>query len=240
MPLVAASPRSADADEQAGVEEEVRRLVARELHDRVAQTLTGMLVDVENFKSEQVGWQDVVRQMDLIQTSTRQVLQSLRQLLYDLRGEELLQEGLVPALATLVERFAATNGIATRLEVREGWPDLLPAPTSLNLYRIVEEALANVKWHSGASNASVVLGPDSEGELAVRIFDDGRGLDADPDRVVGMGTIGMRERALLLSGRLLVESEGGRGTVVSVVFRISELPPRDTTPAQSMVMRVTT
>ena len=54
MPPVVASPRLSAGARQTGVEEEVRRLVARELHDRVAQTLTGMLVDVENFKSEQV------------------------------------------------------------------------------------------------------------------------------------------------------------------------------------------
>jgi signal transduction histidine kinase len=239
MPLVVESRLEAPA-EQAGVEEEVRRLVARELHDRVAQTLTGMLVEVENFKSEQVGWSDVVRQMDLIQSSTRQVLTNLRQLLYDLRGEELLQEGLIRALSTLVEKFEESTGIATRLEVGAGWPDLLPAHTSLNIYRIVEEALANVRWHSGAKNASVVLGSALDNELAVRIIDDGRGLDADPDRVVGLGTIGMRERALLLSGRLLVGSEEGSGTEVSVVFRISDVLPRETTPAQSMVMRIST
>src|SRR2546423_4994182 len=79
-PSAAASRRSRVRD--SAVEEDVRRLVARELHDRVAQTLTGMLVDVENFKSEQVGWDDVIRQMDTIQTSTRQVLSSLRQLLH--------------------------------------------------------------------------------------------------------------------------------------------------------------
>ncbi|HEX2647302.1 MAG TPA: histidine kinase [Candidatus Dormibacteraeota bacterium] len=239
MPLVAESRLEAPT-EQAGVEEEVRRLVARELHDRVAQTLTGMLVEVENFKSEQVGWSDVVHQMDLIQSSTRQVLQNLRQLLYDLRGEELLQEGLVRALTTLAERFEESTGITTRLEVGVGWPDLLPAHTSLNLYRIVEEALANVRWHSGAKNAFVVLGSALDNQLAVRIIDDGRGLDADPERVVGLGTIGMRERALLLSGRLLVESDEGLGTTVSVVFRISELSPRETTAAQSMVMRIST
>src|SRR5690348_5472250 len=89
------------ADAQAGVEEEVRRLVARELHDRVAQTLTGMLVEVENFKSEQVGWQDVVQQLDVIQSSTREVLSSIRQLLHDLRGEEGLGGSFVDSVRQL-------------------------------------------------------------------------------------------------------------------------------------------
>ena len=236
-PLVASHQIEASLG-QAGVEDEVKRLVARELHDRVAQTLTGMLVDVENFKSEQVSWQDVLRQLDLIQSSTRQVLQSVRQLLHDLRGEELLgNDGLVPALGILVARFAQKTDITTELLVRDGWPESLPAAVSLNLYRIVEEALANVRMHSGAKHTSVVaelLGGD---ELALRITDDGRGVDTDPSRVLGLGTVGMRERALLIGGRLTVESKGGRGTTVTVVFRNSEGAPLDTTPGQHLNVR---
>src|SRR6516165_6045778 len=68
--------------------EEVRRVVARELHDRVVQTLTCMLIDVENFKSQPVGWDDVVHEMDTIQGSTRHVLNNIRQVLHDLRGND--------------------------------------------------------------------------------------------------------------------------------------------------------
>src|SRR2546430_15813619 len=106
MPLVVAGPRLGIEAQQAGVEDEVRRLVARELHDRVAQTLTGMLVDVENFKSEQVGWQDVVQQLNGIQSSTRQVLASIRQLLHDLRGEEAMDGTFVDAVTALLVRVA--------------------------------------------------------------------------------------------------------------------------------------
>ena len=79
--------RPAVLSRRADVEKDVKRLVARELHDRVAQTLTGMLIDVENFKIEPVEWNDVLRQLDTIQESTREVLTNLRQLLHDLRGE---------------------------------------------------------------------------------------------------------------------------------------------------------
>src|SRR5215472_12855471 len=124
MPLVAESRLEAQA-EQAGVEEEVRRLVARELHDRVAQTLTGMLVDVENFKSQQVGWTDVVRELDVIQTSTRTVLTNIRQLLHDLRGEEQVGEGFVDALEALIARFQLRSMVDTGLQVSSGWPEVL-------------------------------------------------------------------------------------------------------------------
>src|SRR5207248_9439361 len=141
MPSVVVSPPLSPRAMQAGVEEEVRRLVARELHDRVAQTLTGMLVDVENFKSEQVGRQNVVQQLDLIQSSTREVLASIRQLLHDLRGEEPLGGSFVDAVQKLLTRFEEKNGIRTEIEVTQGWPQALTEQASLNLYRIIEEAL---------------------------------------------------------------------------------------------------
>jgi two-component system, NarL family, sensor histidine kinase DegS len=227
-PLVVSDPPSRREAEQAGVEEEVRRLVARELHDRVAQTLTGMLVDVENFKSEQVAWQDVVQQLDLIQSSTRQVLSSIRQLLHDLRGEEPLGGSFVDAVHSLLKRFEEKTGIRTRIEVAPGWPEALTGQASLNLFRIIEEALANIRMHSGAQAASIVLGPHAENELGIVVSDDGRGVDTDPARPVGLGTIGMGERAMFLGGHIRIESEDGRGTVVRAVFPKDLLvPPQD-------------
>ena len=237
-PLLATS-QSSDKQRLAGVEDEVRRMVARELHDRVAQTLTGMLVDVENFKSEQVSWQDVLRQMDTIQSSTRQVLQSLRQLLYDLRGDDVMGEGLQASLRALLGRFEERTNIRSMFEQRAGWPADLAASTSLQLYRIVEEALANVKMHSGARSAYVVLEALPDGELALRVVDDGRGVDMDPSRVVGMGTIGMKERAMLIDGRLDVDSGRGLGTTVSVVFRNPEPAVVDVLPTQPLIVKVT-
>jgi len=207
------------------VEEDVRRLVARELHDRVAQTLTGMLVDVENFKSQQVGWDDVIRQMDTIQTSTRQVLSNLRQLLHDLRGEGPVGDQFADSLTQLVTRFEERTTIATDLDVRPGWPLLLTPPASLNLYRIVEEALANVRMHSGARSVRVVLESRSDGQLALTVDDDGRGVDTDAARPVGLGTVGMKERVLFLGGLLRIDSEAGVGTTVRAVFPKEHLVP---------------
>ena len=203
----------------------MRRMVARELHDRVAQTLTGMLVDVENFKSQQVGWDDVLRELDTIQGSTRKVLTSLRQLLHDLRGEDQLGDSFVDALSFLVARFEERTTISAELDVRPGWPAQLARPASLNLYRIVEEALANVRMHSGARTVRIVLEELPDGQLAMMIDDDGRGLDTHVERPVGLGTVGMRERAVLLGGRLEIVSEDGVGTTVHAVFPKLQLIP---------------
>lgn len=218
LPLAVADALAGTEGAQAGVEDDVRRLVARELHDRVAQTLTGMLVDVENFKSEQVGWQEVVEQLDLIQSSTRQVLSSIRQLLHDLRGEEPLGGSFVDVVRAAANRFEQRTNVRVQVSVRDGWPQSLNAAASVNLFRIIEEALTNVRMHSGAGAVDIVLESQPKDHAAVRVVDDGRGVDSDPQRPVGLGTIGMRERAMFLGGRLWIDSQSGHGTTVNAVF----------------------
>jgi signal transduction histidine kinase len=177
-----------------------------------------MLVDVENFKAEQVGWEDVLTQLNTIQSSTRQVLNSLRQLLNDLRGDEQLSDSFADALGALIERFEQRTTISTKLEIRPGWPQALTAPASMNLYRIVEEALTNVRMHSGARSVRIVLEPLPGNQLGLVVGDDGRGLDTDPARPMGFGTVGMKERALFLGGQLRIDSEAEGGTQVRAVF----------------------
>jgi signal transduction histidine kinase len=217
-PPVAVSSRPRVRTRQATIEADVRRLVARELHDRVAQTLTGMLVDVEHFKTEPVGWEDVLRQLNTIQDSTRLVLHSLRQLLHDLRGEDTLGDSFIDGVGALVSRFEERTHISVRLTVLPGWPESLTPPASVNLYRIIEEALANVRMHSGANAVWITLQPGSESELTVLVVDDGRGVDTDQARQVGLGTVGMKERAVLLGGQLRIESSVGDGTTVRGTF----------------------
>jgi signal transduction histidine kinase len=212
--------RSRSRARAALADEDLRRLLARELHDRVAQTLTSMLIDLENFKAEQVGREGVLRQMGTLQDSTRGVLNSLRELLYELRGGPGVEEGLVEAVRMLVGRFQERTLIETKLAVLPGWPTRVTSPAALNLYRIIEEALANVRQHSGAKAVQVILRPHSENELSICVSDDGRGLELeDPGPIgMGMGMVGMKERALFLGAQLRVETVIGSGTTVTVIF----------------------
>lgn len=198
--------------------------MARELHDRVAQTLTAMLVDVENFKTQQVAWDDVLLEMDAIQSSTREVLSSLRQLLYDLRGESPVGENFLGALGELVASFKEKSRIEAEIVVDREWPAVLTSAAALNLYRIVEEALTNVRMHSGASSVSVRLEAPMDGQLDLVIGDNGRGLDSSLYRP-GLGTVGMKERALLLGGQLRISSEVGGGTTVRAAFQTRFVVP---------------
>lgn len=231
-PIVAASRTKARQSAAAGddtaaeSQDDLRRLVARELHDRVAQTLTGMLVELENFKTEPVGWEDVLRQLDTVQDSTRQVLRSLRELLHDLRGEQTFSDSFVDAVGELVVRFEQKTAIKTQLSVHPGWPLSLTTPASLNLYRIIEEALANVRRHSGARAVRIVLKPYSDDQVVLIVGDDGHGVSSDDIWPAGMGTLGMKERAVILGGELRIESAQGDGTTVRAIFPRDQLMPK--------------
>lgn len=198
-------------------ESEVKRQLARELHDSVAQILTLMVVDMENFKLDQAGQDHVVEKVDSLQESTRAVLHNLRQVLYDLREEPSTESGFVQQVRALLARFEGSTGIRSMLRVSAEWPSRLSAATAHNLYRIVEEALNNVRLHSGAGRVDVELTANGDGvELTVQ--DDGRGLPpGEGGRRQGMGVMGMRERAVLLGGELDVTSSGSGGTTVKAV-----------------------
>jgi signal transduction histidine kinase len=220
---------------EAAIELDVKRMLARELHDRVAQTLTGMLVDLENFKAQQVGWDDVLKELDVMQSSTRQVLASLRQLLHELRGEQDSGD-FRTNLDEMITRFEQRSGIGVVLDVKDGWPGELAPAASLNLCRILDEALNNVHLHSGGRVVKVVFGSLSDKELYMLIADDGRGIRPGDSHLPGLGTIGMRERALLLGGQLKVESTVGEGTIVTAVFPLAHV--ERPTPAWSAPLMV--
>ncbi len=199
-------------------------MLARELHDRVAQTLTTMLIELEGFKVEQSGRQSVLRQLGELQDSTRDVLDNLRHVLYDLRGETGIEEGFADAVRLLLARFQERTQVNVLLSVAPGWPQRLRSQAALNIYRIIEEALANVRKHSGAGLVEVVLGPAIGSHFAISVVDNGRGIDSVPGvGKPGLGTLGMQERAVILGGRLEVESVADGGTTVRAIIPKEQL-----------------
>jgi signal transduction histidine kinase len=195
-------------------ESEVKRRLARELHDSVAQILTGMVVDMENFKHDQAERESVVRKVDDLQDSTREVLNNLRQLLYELREEPSHDHSFVHKVRSLLASFEGSTGIRSKLSVSARWPAMLSAAMAYNLYRIVEEALSNVRLHSGAASVDVNLVSTDDG-VVLTVHDDGRGvLRVGPSRRPGMGMVGMEERAVLLGGRLDIFSDSALGGTV--------------------------
>jgi signal transduction histidine kinase len=197
---------------------DVRRFVARELHDRVAQTLTTILIDLEIFRGGQVGRPEVLDEIDSLELSIRDVISNMRDLLQELRGESRLQsEAFTDVVARLLVEFERDTGIDARLTVGHGWPAHVDAAPAVHLCRIIGEALANVRRHSNASHVTVMLSALAESGLAITVTDDGRGFDPELAGCPGLGIVGMRERAELLGASLRLGSRQGAGTVVTVI-----------------------
>jgi two-component system sensor histidine kinase UhpB len=198
-------------------ESDVKRRLARDLHDSVAQILTVMVVDLEAFKRDQAGHHQVVERAESLQASTREVLQNLRGVLYELREQSPTEDDFVQRAGVALDRFETATGIHASLDVSAAWPSRLGTTTAHNLSRILEEALNNVLLHSGATSVRVELEAGDRGiELSVR--DDGSGPPTtDGVRRPGMGLVGMRERAVLLGGELEVTSNSQGGTTVRAV-----------------------
>jgi two-component system, NarL family, sensor histidine kinase UhpB len=203
-------------------ESEVKRRLARELHDSVAQILTTMVVDMENFKHDHAERESVVKKVDDLQGSTREVLNNLRQLLYELREEPAHDHSFVHKVRNLVSSFELSTGIPSKLSVSARWPSRLSAATAYNLYRIVEEALSNVRLHSGAARVDVKLS-STENTVFLTVQDDGRGLQrAGTGRTPGLGMVGMEERAILVGGKLVVSGDDhDGGTVITATVPVS-------------------
>jgi signal transduction histidine kinase len=197
---------------------EVRQALARDLHDRVTQTLTTMLVEMENFKALEFARDRVINEVSSYQEATREALSNIREILYELRGDEDLGSDFVSRVRRLLERFEEKTGIKASLSVSAGWPSRLAVQAAVNLYRVLEEALNNVRKHSGA-NAVAVTFQVAEGDFAVvSVTDDGVGLAPVLGERTGLGMIGMRERALLLGGELSIEPARPHGTSLTAVI----------------------
>ena len=211
-------PSTNAADAPAASAVHVRQELARELHDRVAQTLTTMLVEMENFKALDFARERVIHEVSAYQEATREALSNIRDILYELRGDEDLGSDFVSRVGRLLERFEEKTGIKASLSVSAGWPSRLAVQAAVNLYRVLEEALNNVRMHSGA-NAVTVSFQVREGDLAVlSVTDDGVGLGPLLAERTGLGMLGMRERALLLGGKLSIEPARPHGTSLTAVI----------------------
>jgi signal transduction histidine kinase len=152
---------------------------------------------------------DTVQQL---QDTVRTAVDRLRQLMFELRPPALDRDGLVAALRLYLEQAGEEAGLEMSLDHR-----LLTEPegtTRLALYRIVQEAVTNVRKHAEARSASVTI-EEREGGILVRVSDDGVGFDASNGSPPGhLGLSAMREHAEIAGGRLTIRSRPGEGTTV--------------------------
>jgi PAS domain S-box-containing protein len=201
---------------------EERRRIARDLHDIVLQDLSGAIQSLRLTHLQSTG-SGLQLELEEELEALRRASSGLRSAIYDLRHEK--ERPFVESVESLVNLNRKVNqDCKIRLEVDGEVPEELPAEISVELVRVLQEALTNARRHSGASNVEVGLRMEGEA-LVAGVSDDGRGFDPASTRA-GVGLSAMRERVESLGGKIEVRSPPGEGTKVTV-----RIPLGDGTPA---------
>jgi len=221
------------AIEQAGVEEDARTLsiieertrMAHELHDSLAQTLASLRFKVRLFDdSMNQGNEEVIwHELEGLENTIDVAYAELRSLITHFRAP-IDGKGVVRSVEHIAERFRQE----TDLDVffYHNWDlDTLPRESEIEVIRIVQEALANIKKHAKAENVRILLSSTEEGHCSVLVEDDGIGLSTDqaaPNTETGehIGLSIMKERAKRINGEIQFESDEGEGTLVQLSFDV--------------------
>ncbi|MGA9348188.1 MAG: GAF domain-containing protein [Anaerolineae bacterium] len=201
-------------------QEDERKRIARELHDETAQTLIDLSRRLDDLAtSPEPLPETVIGRLEEFQELIDSILRGVRRFSRDLRPSVLDDLGLLPALEWLTANLMEERGIKTELKVY-GDRRRLPPEAELALFRIVQEALNNVRKHSQASQVVTVV-EFGNGSVRITMNDNGQGFElpgrtGDLATTGKLGLIGMHERARLLNGTLTVHSEPGKGTTITV------------------------
>jgi len=190
-------------------QEEERARVARDLHDEVNQSLTGLLLRLE--AAREAAPPELEAEIAETKALANQAMTELLSLARQLRPTSLDDLGLAAAIEGQVERLGRGE-IKTSLVADGDFSDL-GDDAQLVVYRVAQEALNNAARHSGAARVEVRLRRAENGGVVLEVTDDGRGFAFDESER-GLGIGGMRERALLVGGDLTIESRPGAGTTV--------------------------
>jgi len=202
------------------VEEVERKALARELHDRVGQNLTGLNINLNIIQNQLYGepLKHVTARLDDSMNLVEETTAHIRDVMAELRPEVLDDYGLIPALEWYVDRFAERTGLAA---VVEGG-DLsvrMPETVESALFRIAQEALTNVAKHAEARKVTLIF-EETEGLFRLTISDDGKGFDMtalkSSRNSKGWGVLTMQERAQALDGKVRVDTAPGKGTRVVI------------------------
>lgn len=193
-----------------------RNRLARELHDTLAHTLSALSVQLETAKAYfDVDSGTAKELIDKSLQETRSGLVETRLALKSLRASPLDDLGLLLALRKMSEETATRAGLKLHLLLPDRLDSLSP-DVEQAVYRVAQEALANVGHHANAQNLKVKLAVDDR-RLSLTVSDDGLGFSVQHGEATGhFGLTGMRERAQLVGGQLNIESRPGRGTTIEL------------------------
>lgn len=198
------------------VQEDERRRIAGELHDGVGQVLTAVTLTLDAAgAAPKLG--TARERIRLARELAGTALAGTRDLAHRMRPARLEERGLVPALRDLARQSGFPVLVTAEPELLN--PRLLGSTATVEVYRIVQEALANAARHSGADRAEVSLN-EGPGRLTIDIVDRGRGFSRDSIVEPGIGLSGMEERAQLIGGSLIIRAQPDVGTRITLTVPI--------------------
>ena len=203
------------------VQEEERKRISRELHDVIAQTLTGINVQLAALaKGDAINTNDLVRNIAHTQQAVEKAVDIVHEFARELRPAVLDDLGLIPALHSFVKSFSKRTHLHVQLKAFAG-VELLDIAKRTVLYRVAQESLNNVSRHAKASRVEISILKLADG-IGLKIKDDGKSFQAE--RVLHgkggkrLGLLGMRERVEMIGGTFGIESAPGQGTTIQVVI----------------------
>jgi signal transduction histidine kinase len=205
------------------IQEEERRMLARELHDEIGQMLTSLSLNcdiiLKSLREDETDLPKITSQFDRSKQLVNQLVIQIRKLSLELRPGILDDLGLLPALLDHFERFTSQTNIKVQFK-HHGLEGRYSTDVETTAFRIVQEALTNTARHAKVDNVSVHLWVD-RGLLKLKVEDQGIGFDLEAveKTSASVGISSMRERAILCGGELEIETMPGRGTCLT-----AELP----------------
>lgn len=216
------------ADRLAFVREAEAVRIARELHDELGQSLTGLTFDVaqvQRLLKGSLGNDDIQiieDHLEGIGRSLHDTIETTRRICTELRPALLDQLGLAAAIEWQAKEFEARTGILCDLILAETDLEISNAAATTT-FRILQEVLTNVARHSKASEVRIELAA-GDGHLRLQLSDNGRGItDAEQKNSTGLGLVGIRERALAVGGAVVIEGRAREGTTVTLTLPQQEL-----------------
>ena len=201
------------------VQEEERRHLARELHDEIGQALTAAKINLQAALEEP----DHAKAKRINETTAilERLLGQVRQISLNLRPSTLDDLGLVPALRSLLDEQGRLASVAVRFSAKN-MPENLDPEIQTTCFRIAQEAITNAVRHARSTQIRVDLSHEN-GNLRLQIRDNGTGFDAESAQAqtIGLGLVGMKERAALVGGRTRIMASRGKGATVDVTLPLT-------------------
>jgi signal transduction histidine kinase len=199
------------------VQEEERKMISRELHDQIAQTLTGINIRLAALKTAStLNTRGLQEKISSTQRLVEKSVDIVHRFARDLRPTVLDDLGLIPALHSFMKNFARRTGVHAHLTAFAAVEKLDTAKRTV-LFRVAQEALNNVARHAHASRVEVSI-QKLRGRVCMKIKDDGKSFNAERTLHANggkrLGLLGMRERLEMVGGKFVVESSPGNGTTI--------------------------